>query len=62
MIETRVDATTVQWLVSGFTLVNAIVIAISAFRVFDSCKPNVLNQGVGNARKYRRPDFFIVKF
>jgi EmrB/QacA subfamily drug resistance transporter len=31
MIETRVDATTVQWLVSGFTLVNAIVIAISAF-------------------------------
>jgi len=31
MLETGVSATTVQWLVSGFTLVNAIVIAISAF-------------------------------
>jgi EmrB/QacA subfamily drug resistance transporter len=31
MQETGVNETTVQWLVSGFTLVNAIVIAISAF-------------------------------
>jgi EmrB/QacA subfamily drug resistance transporter len=31
MLETGVSATTAQWLVSGFTLVNAIVIAISAF-------------------------------
>jgi EmrB/QacA subfamily drug resistance transporter len=31
MAETQVDAQTAQWLVSGFTLVNAIVIAISAF-------------------------------
>ncbi|MDR1043332.1 MAG: DHA2 family efflux MFS transporter permease subunit [Clostridiales Family XIII bacterium] len=31
MAEMGVNATTAQWLVSGFTLVNAIVIAISAF-------------------------------
>ncbi|MDR2087836.1 MAG: DHA2 family efflux MFS transporter permease subunit [Clostridiales Family XIII bacterium] len=31
MVELGVNATTVQYLVSGFTLVNAIVIAISAF-------------------------------
>jgi EmrB/QacA subfamily drug resistance transporter len=31
MVETGVDAATVQWLMSGFTLVNAIVIALSAF-------------------------------
>lgn len=31
MEEFHIEATTAQWLVSGFTLVNAIVIAISAF-------------------------------
>jgi EmrB/QacA subfamily drug resistance transporter len=31
MADTHVDATTAQWLASGFTLVNAIVIAITAF-------------------------------
>jgi EmrB/QacA subfamily drug resistance transporter len=33
MAETGVDAATVQWLMSGFTLVNAIVIALSAFLI-----------------------------
>ncbi|MDR2162323.1 MAG: MFS transporter, partial [Clostridiales Family XIII bacterium] len=41
MLETHVDATTVQWLVSGFTLVNAIVIAISAF-LMDRFSPRKL--------------------
>jgi EmrB/QacA subfamily drug resistance transporter len=41
MLEMNVDATTVQWLVSGFTLVNAIVIAISAF-LMDRFSPRKL--------------------
>ncbi|MEL7564067.1 MAG: MDR family MFS transporter [Dehalobacterium sp.] len=31
MSELKINATTAQWLVSGFTLVNAIVVAVSAF-------------------------------
>lgn len=31
MVELNINATTAQWLVSGFTLVNAIVVAVSAF-------------------------------
>lgn len=31
MAELKINATTAQWLVSGFTLVNAIVVAVSAF-------------------------------
>ena len=33
MIETSVDASTAQWLTTGFTLVNAIMIPITAFLI-----------------------------